>query len=833
MSLGLEAKEIQKPNWLMILRQIYLTYTIVLSGILMTISGFSVVLQVFYQFRKLEYNHTMDSSRKLYTQVAFIAQLMFGIFIYSNVLSKAYQIGKLIWFQDQYEEFANKIMSFFCCGKMKSRIFAIIVQITFVCALEVIPLLLGVIIAISTSDIAMGFQYWISSGTLVSFVTIITWWVASILTNHQRFIMMVILGKNIFLYESDEIEDHEYELINANMWVDPKTEMNFFSLAAYYIWEFPLIPKRCFSGRVRFRMKHVWKFLISFIVFSLIIGIGFLRFYVGMGFIISVYLFVIINSLLDSFFYIPNHSPSKTRLRNAWDVSFVQRFIAILEEGFYQSPFVVYHFAKFGLLATFILQGISIALGLFGLFGVLFLPLAIFSTLLFLYILRFNITRIVDSLKNLVSKVESSNPNEEKTEASSLLTPIPDENEIQTQLDLEKVNVEKDDLESQANSTDDILDQTTSYLHLESENHVLRIASVAYFSMILITVSSIVILWYFLFMGPVHGFAALAAGFTFSFFLFKRYDKDTVKVQSLFFLLLLSMMILIFVLGNYQQTESEPYPTAGTGKIIPPDTHPYLVCEKKWDGFGVLDFGFLSHLAYSSDPYFTKDLHTFFPNCTGCHVTHRYNETVSFYDFHIPEKNLSIIAVRGTHLFLDVIQDFDIWKEISLLQFASMLGPFLNFWPDSMTSRLIQVVSFAEQTAVVASSGSRFYYQDLDDYVRVEKTKRKIILTGHSLGGGIANIVGANREIQTIAFSAPGTIFNRHKLNIDLININRYCVNIIPDNDIVPKIDRNGGTIQSLDCDESFIACHSISRTVNRLTQSCGSGELGRFIKSN
>jgi hypothetical protein len=34
---------------------------------------------------------------------------MFGIFIYSNVLSKAYQLGKLIWYQDQYEEFANKV----------------------------------------------------------------------------------------------------------------------------------------------------------------------------------------------------------------------------------------------------------------------------------------------------------------------------------------------------------------------------------------------------------------------------------------------------------------------------------------------------------------------------------------------------------------------------------------------------------------------------------------------------------------------------------------------------------------------------------------------------
>jgi hypothetical protein len=34
----------------------------------MTISGFSLVLQVFYQFRKLEYNDSMDPTKKLYTQ---------------------------------------------------------------------------------------------------------------------------------------------------------------------------------------------------------------------------------------------------------------------------------------------------------------------------------------------------------------------------------------------------------------------------------------------------------------------------------------------------------------------------------------------------------------------------------------------------------------------------------------------------------------------------------------------------------------------------------------------------------------------------------------------
>jgi hypothetical protein len=441
------------------------------------------------------------------------------------------------------------------CGKVKRRWFGILVQIFFVCALEVLPLILGITIAVVNSDIAIGFQYWISAGTLVSFCTIIIWWFASILTNHQRFLLMVVLGKNIFIAEDDASDDDEE--INNQTIVNPQTEMNFFSLAIYYIWEFPLIPKKYFSGRVRLRMKNVWKFIITFVIFSLVVGIGFLRFYVGMGFIIAVYLFVLISSFLDSFFYIPNHKPSKSRLNHAWDVSYLQRYIAIVEEGFYQSPFVVYHFAKYGLLANFILQGLALSLGLFTLFGgkkyeidlisqVLFVSLAIFSSLLMTYILRFNITRIVNQFKSFFEK--------ETKETKSLFESIPDDHEIRSGISRTAVNETPIMDETYVIDTSTISDPSEvakNYLHMETENWFFRIISVLYFSVILISVSLFVCVWYFIFMGwgkfenlliIEYGFGSLGTMILFSFFLFKRYDKDTVKVQSLFFLILLSMM---------------------------------------------------------------------------------------------------------------------------------------------------------------------------------------------------------------------------------------------------------------------------------------------------
>jgi hypothetical protein len=80
---------------------------------------------------------------------------------------------------------------------------------------------------------------------------------------------------------------------------------------------------------------------------------------------------------------------------------------------------------------------------------------------------------------------------------------------------------------------------------------------------------------------------------------------------------------------------------------------------KFWYGFNIVDFALLSNLAYQDDPYFSHDLLNWFQSCKNCRVEARYNESVSFFDFYIPDKNLSIISVRGTYKFIDILQDLD------------------------------------------------------------------------------------------------------------------------------------------------------------------------------
>lgn len=55
------------------------------------------------------------------------------------------------------------------------------------------------------------------------------------------------------------------------------------------------------------------------------------------------------------------------------------------------------------------------------------------------------------------------------------------------------------------------------------------------------------------------------------------------------------------------------------------------------------------------------------------------------------------------------------------------------------------------------------YYNEVIAHTRKIMQHRPVVLTGHSLGGGIANIVGSFVHRPSIAFSAPGIRQSRAK----------------------------------------------------------------------
>ena len=119
------------------------------------------------------------------------------------------------------------------------------------------------------------------------------------------------------------------------------------------------------------------------------------------------------------------------------------------------------------------------------------------------------------------------------------------------------------------------------------------------------------------------------------------------------------------------------------------------------------------------------------------------------------------------------------------------------------------------------------------DYVKSLKESQpdaKILVVGHSLGGGLAKIVGAKAHVPAVALSGPGIVSTRHKIGVTLTDINRYVTNVVPSHDVVAALGTLGGGIHNVVCDAHRPdICHMPLFTVCKLSQMCG-GAAGSLI---
>jgi len=154
------------------------------------------------------------------------------------------------------------------------------------------------------------------------------------------------------------------------------------------------------------------------------------------------------------------------------------------------------------------------------------------------------------------------------------------------------------------------------------------------------------------------------------------------------------------------------------------------------------------------------------------------------------------------------------------LESSSYFGTFIKLWPRFRIANLINIIDKEYNI-----NKNLLYYKDVKNHIEdLQKSKKsKIILTGHSLGGGIAGILSAKLNLTAITFSSPGLGYSFESHHFSLINLLNSYVNVIPLNDIIPYIDSQIGQLFYINCyHEDFSVCHSISNTVLYLSKFCG-----------
>jgi lipase ATG15 len=140
----------------------------------------------------------------------------------------------------------------------------------------------------------------------------------------------------------------------------------------------------------------------------------------------------------------------------------------------------------------------------------------------------------------------------------------------------------------------------------------------------------------------------------------------------------------------------------------------------------------------------------------------------------------------------------------------------------------VKIINFLQSDSLERVS----FYTVTTDFAR-EMLKDPSIdtlqITGHSLGGGLAIISGAQTHIPAVSLSGPNAIISGRSFHpkVTAESLNRYTFNIVPERDIVPRLDIVADQFQNIRCTAShdkFYQCHSPRRAFCEIQYTCGSG---------
>lgn len=306
-------------------------------------------------------------------------------------------------------------------------------------------------------------------------------------------------------------------------------------------------------------------------------------------------------------------------------------------------------------------------------------------------------------------------------------------------------------------------------------------------------------------------------------------------------------------------------------------SHP--VCQQRWGptspanrSLTALDLSQLASLAYERDCAVLRR------STVGLFSPRRVEKNCSLYD-DLPRvvvfdfEGTRVVSFKGTSTIADANLDASLWSTIWVMQQLDRIYPVVEMFAVDQLQWLLQYGVLPGQRM----TRERFWDNVTRQVAALadEAGNREMVLTGHSLGGGIAQVIAARLGYQALVFSAPGILYSTQTFGVynrtfwssfyhagsngpdtshgalkllnrshphGVQNAKRLVTVVVPDGDQVPRVDKQLGLVHRIECREcpkvgeacepypaspfrvfgDMAGCHSLGRTSCELWRICG-----------
>jgi lipase ATG15 len=136
-----------------------------------------------------------------------------------------------------------------------------------------------------------------------------------------------------------------------------------------------------------------------------------------------------------------------------------------------------------------------------------------------------------------------------------------------------------------------------------------------------------------------------------------------------------------------------------------------------------------------------------------------------------------------------------------------------------------------------------FRYLIVDDYLKLLQDAyidneysfyKNVVIVGHSLGGGLAKLLGRLVKKEAISLSGPGVnaFHSLWQYEGRSENFEISVIDLVPDMDLVPRVETSGGTVYRIICKAGVFRCHKKTMSLCEVLIMCRNPNYEIYCKN-